>query len=151
MCEFFNLCKTQIPFKEKKNPYCPLSVHPQIPGYHKFETQVFHCRLEKKLSWVKIKEESLEKRLKRTRKSDMSIRGDQRVMKSNLNSEDPRKVDLCFDSCSGFWKVCVIDVSSPWVHGAEATEIDSGKTQIPKLANKDFNTPTTNKFKNLKV
>lgn len=33
----------------------------------------------------------------------------------------------------------------------EATEIDPGKTQIPKLANKDFNTPTTNKFKNLKV
>lgn len=48
MCKFFSSCKTHIPFKEKRNPYCPLSVHPQIPGYHKFETEVFHSRLEKK-------------------------------------------------------------------------------------------------------
>ena len=108
MCEFFNSCKTQIPFKEKRNPYCPLSVHPQIPGYHKFETEIFHSRLGKKtLSWVKIKEKSLERGLKRNRKLDMSIRGDQRVMESNLNSEDPRKVYLCFDSCSEFWNVAV--------------------------------------------
>ena len=103
MCKFFSSCKTHIPFKEKKNPYCPLSVHPQIPGYHKFETEVFHSRLEKKnFELSQIKEESLEKGLKRTRKLDMSIRGDQRVMKSNLNYEDLRKVYLCFDSCSEF-------------------------------------------------
>lgn len=48
MCEFFDSCKTQIPLKEKRNPYCPLSVHPQIAGYHKFETEIFHSRLGKK-------------------------------------------------------------------------------------------------------
>ena len=37
------------------------------------------------------------------------------------------------------------------MHGAEAIEIDPGIIQISKIANKDFKTPTTNKFKNLKV
>lgn len=64
MCEFFNLCKTQIPFKEKRILIVLwVYIHsPWVP--QNFETQVFHYRLEKKLSWVKIKEESLEKEVK---------------------------------------------------------------------------------------
>lgn len=45
----------------------------------------------------------------------------------------------------------LIEVPSPKVHEAGVTKIALDTTQILELANKDFNTTTTNIFKDLKV
>lgn len=46
---------------------------------------------------------------------------------------------------------CLTDVTCPKVHGVGATKTDLDTTQILESATKDFNTTTTNIFKDLKI